>query len=62
MVSIEGHNLNKPNFMRKIKKNRQICLMLFNSNGILLFSNLLIIRFILTSLLFFFTLKFTSFL
>ena len=32
LVSNKSHGLNKNNFLRKIKKNRQICFMLFNSN------------------------------
>ena len=37
LVATEGHSHNRHNFLRKIKKNRQICLMLFNSNLFFLF-------------------------
>ena len=37
LVANKGHGLNRNNFLRKIKKNRQICLMLFNSNFYFLF-------------------------
>ena len=32
LVANKDHGLNRNNFLRKIKKNRQICVMLFNSN------------------------------
>ena len=37
LVAKKGHVLNKNTYLRKIKKNRSICLMLFNSNIFFLF-------------------------
>ena len=40
LIAQEEQVLNKNHYLRKIRKNRQICLMLFNSNFLFLFLNL----------------------
>ena len=39
LIAQESQFLNKNNYLRKIRKNRQICLMLFNSNFLFFFND-----------------------